>query len=52
MSGQVAIATTLAPADQAAMAKAVKYLEGRNFAARLADYAGVPVNRVLKDVGV
>jgi hypothetical protein len=47
MSGQVAIATTLAPADQAAMAKAVKYLEGRNFAARLADYAGVPVNRVL-----
>jgi hypothetical protein len=47
MSAQTAIATTIAPADHAALKNAVKYLEGRNFAARLADYAGVPVNRVL-----
>src|ERR1700689_4383103 len=47
MSGQTVIATTIAPADHAALKNAVKYLEGRNFAARLADYAGVPVNRVL-----
>ena len=47
MSASVAIANTIAPADQAALQKAVKYLEGRNFAARLADYAGVPINRVL-----
>jgi EcsC protein family len=47
MSAQTVIATTIAPADHAALKNAVKYLEGRNFAARLADYAGVPVNRVL-----
>ena len=48
MSAQVALAiTTIAPADHAALKNAVKYLESRNFAARLADYAGVPVNRVL-----
>jgi hypothetical protein len=47
MNGQAAIPTTIAAADQAALTKAVKYLESRNFAARLADYAGVPVNRVL-----
>jgi hypothetical protein len=47
MNGQVALAPTIAPADHAALKTAVKYLEGRNFAARLADYAGVPVNRVL-----
>jgi hypothetical protein len=47
MNGPVAVAPTLIPADQAALASAVKYLEGRNFAARLADYAGVPVHRVL-----
>ena len=45
MNGQLALATNLA--DQAALKNAVKYLESRNFAARLADYAGVPVNRVL-----
>jgi EcsC protein family len=47
MSGAVAIAPTIGPADHAALKNAVKCLEGRNFAARLADYAGVPVNRVL-----
>jgi EcsC family protein len=48
MNGQAALTSTaIAPADAAALKKAVKYLEGRNFAARLADYAGVPVNRVL-----
>jgi hypothetical protein len=47
MSAQAAMPATLAPADRAALAKAVKYLESRNFAGRLADYAGVPVNRVL-----
>ncbi len=47
MNGQVALASSIAPADHAALKNAVKYLEGRNFAAKLADYAGVPVNRVL-----
>jgi hypothetical protein len=47
MRTQAVIATTIDAGDHAALKKAVKYLEGRNFAARLADYAGVPVNRVL-----
>jgi hypothetical protein len=47
MSGQTALAPSIAPADHAALKNAVRYLEGRNFAAKLADYAGVPVNRVL-----
>jgi EcsC protein family len=47
MSGEVALQGTITPADQAALKSAVKYLESRNFAARLADYAGVPVHRVL-----
>jgi hypothetical protein len=37
----------ITPADDAALKNAAKQLEGRNFAARLADYAGVPVSRVL-----
>jgi hypothetical protein len=37
----------ITPADDAALKTAVRQLEGRNFAAKLADYAGVPVNRVL-----
>ncbi|MGO4715828.1 EcsC family protein [Bradyrhizobium sp. 2TAF24] len=37
----------LLPADRTALQLAVKHLENPNFAARLADYAGVPVNRVL-----
>lgn len=37
----------IAPADDAALKNAVRQLEGRNFAARLAYYAGVPVHRVL-----
>jgi hypothetical protein len=37
----------ITPADDAALKSAAKQLEGRNFAARLADYAGVPVSRVL-----
>src|SRR5215469_1731419 len=41
--------TTLAltPADHAALASAVRQLESPNFAARLADYAGAPVNRIM-----
>jgi hypothetical protein len=37
----------LSPIDHTALTQAVKSLENPNFAARLADYAGVPVNRVL-----
>jgi hypothetical protein len=37
----------LKPADHAALASAVKQLENPNFAARLAEYAGTPVNRIL-----
>lgn len=47
MNGQIARTTDLSTADQAALKNAVKYLESRNFASRLADYAGVPINRVL-----
>jgi hypothetical protein len=47
MNGQTALAPSIATADHAALKNAVRHLEGRNFAARLADYAGVPVNRVL-----
>ena len=42
-----ALSSVLSPADRAALKVAVKYLESPNFAAKLADYAGVPVNRVL-----
>jgi hypothetical protein len=42
------LATTQLPqVDHEALTLAVKSLENPNFAARLADYAGVPVNRVL-----
>src|SRR6202012_2881317 len=37
----------LTPADHAALTSAVKQLESPNFAARLADYAGAPVNRIM-----
>jgi hypothetical protein len=37
----------LSPADHAALQMAVKRLEKSNFAARIADYAGAPVNRIL-----
>lgn len=37
----------LSPADRAALQMAVKHLENPNFAARIADYTGAPVNRVL-----
>jgi hypothetical protein len=39
--------TQLSKIDHTALKLAVKSLENPNFAARLADYAGVPVNRVL-----
>lgn len=42
-----ALAPALSQADHAALKTAVKYLESPNLAAKLADYAGVPVNRVL-----
>ncbi|QPF84520.1 EcsC family protein [Bradyrhizobium genosp. L] len=38
---------SLPPRDHAALHAAVKALESPNLAARIADYAGVPVNRVL-----
>jgi hypothetical protein len=38
---------TFSPRDREALRRAVGLLENHNFAARLADYAGVPVNRVL-----
>lgn len=37
----------LTPADHAALTSAVRRLESPNFAARLADYAGAPVNRIM-----
>jgi hypothetical protein len=37
----------LPPGDHAALQVAVKTLESPNLAARIADYAGIPVNRVL-----
>src|SRR5215469_4895473 len=37
----------LTPADHAALTSAVRHLESPNFAARLADYAGAPVNRIM-----
>jgi len=41
------IPTALSPADHVALKMAVKHLENPNFAARIADYAGKPVNRIL-----
>lgn len=41
------LATVLSKPDREALKLAVHNLENPNFAARLADYAGVPVNRVL-----
>ena len=46
MSGDFTL-LAITPADDAELKSAVKNLEGRNFAAKLADYAGMPVNRVL-----
>lgn len=37
----------LQPADRAALARAVEVLENPNFAARLADYSGQPINRLI-----
>jgi hypothetical protein len=41
------LTTILSAPDRQALKLAVNNLENPNFAARLADYAGVPVNRVL-----
>lgn len=41
------IPLVLTPADRAALTSAVRQLENPNFAARLADYAGAPVRRVM-----
>jgi hypothetical protein len=40
--------TSLSPEHEQALARAVAALENPNFAARLADYAGKPLNRVLE----
>jgi hypothetical protein len=37
----------LTPVDHAALTSAVRHLESPNFAAKLADYAGAPVNRIM-----
>src|SRR5581483_11517191 len=37
----------LSPADRAALTSAVCQLENPNFAAKIADYAGAPVNRIM-----
>ena len=37
----------LTPADHAALTGAVRQLENPNFAARLADYAGAPIHRIM-----
>jgi hypothetical protein len=37
----------LTPADLAALTSAVRQLENPNFAARLADYAGAPIHRIM-----
>ncbi len=42
------IATPLSRAHHQALARAVHALENPNFAARLADYAGAPINRVVQ----
>src|ERR1700748_2403197 len=42
-----ALSPVFSPADHAALKAAVKHLESPNFAAKLADYAGVAINRVL-----
>ena len=42
------IARPLSRAHQQALARAVDVLENPNFAARLADYAGAPVNRIVQ----
>jgi EcsC protein family len=42
------IATPLSRAHHQALARAVDTLENPNFAARIADYAGAPVNRVVQ----
>jgi hypothetical protein len=47
MTDDVTLLATITPADDAALKSAAKQLEGRNFAGKLADYAGVPVSRVL-----
>jgi hypothetical protein len=39
---------TLAPADQEALRRAVHNLENQDFAAQLADYAGRPIERVMR----
>ena len=42
------IARPLSRAHQQALARAVDVLENPNFAARLADYASAPVNRIVQ----
>jgi hypothetical protein len=44
---QILTPLALTPADHAALASAVKQLENPNFAAKLADYAGAPINRIM-----
>ena len=47
MSQDVTQLVLLPPGDHAALQAAVRTLESSNLAARIADYAGIPVNRVL-----
>jgi len=43
-----AVQTPLSPVHQKALQRAFIHLEEQNFAARLADYAGQPLDRVLR----
>lgn len=44
---EISTPRVLTPADHAALTSAVRQLESPNFAARLADYAGAPVTRIM-----
>jgi EcsC protein family len=48
MIAELEIATPLSRAHHQALARAVHALENPNFAARIADYAGAPINRVVQ----
>lgn len=39
---------TLTPSDQQALRRAVLHLEDQSFASQIADYAGRPIERVLR----
>jgi hypothetical protein len=48
MTAALDIASPLSRANQKALIRAVNALESANFAARIADYAGAPINKVVR----